>query len=71
MLDVVIRKSRHGIVRVIIVGLVADSDALVSCFEGRAFEILGQQLSLLVEVVTSALDIVVRILINIETRIEV
>ena len=60
VLDVVIRKGRHGIVGVVIVRLVADIQALDACIPGRSLKVLGQELTLLVEVVASALEIVIR-----------
>lgn len=55
MLNVVIRKGGHGIVGVVIVGLVADIKASNACIAGRGFECLGQELALFVEVVAGAL----------------
>lgn len=52
----VIRKGRHGIVRVIIVRLVANIQAADACVAGRSLEVLGEELALLVEVVAGALD---------------
>lgn len=55
MLDVVVREGGHGVVAVVVVGLVADLDALDAGLLGRLFEVLGQELALLVEVVAGAL----------------
>jgi hypothetical protein len=55
VLDVIIRKGSHSIVRVVIVRLVADVKALDTCIAGSALEVLRQKLALLVEVISSAL----------------
>lgn len=55
MVDMVIRKSRHGVVTVVIVGLVADLDALDAGLGGGLFEVLREELALFVEVVAGAL----------------
>lgn len=56
MLYVVIRKRGHEVVAVVIVLLEAQADVLViACLLGRREEVLGQQLALLVEVVTGSL----------------
>jgi hypothetical protein len=41
MLNVIIRKGSHGIIRVVIVGLVADVHALDACVVGGGLEVLG------------------------------
>ncbi len=57
MLDVVIGKRSHGVVAVVVVGLVADIDALlITRFFGRFGEVLGQELPLLVEIVARSLE---------------
>lgn len=55
MLDMVIRERRHSVVAVIVVRLVADLDALDAGLLGGLFEVLGQELALLVEVVAGSL----------------
>lgn len=55
MLDMVIRERGHGVVAVVVVGLVAHLDALNPSVLGGLFEVLGEQLALLVEVVAGAL----------------
>lgn len=57
MLDVVIGKRGHGVVAVVVVGLIADIDALlVTRFLCRFGEVLGQELPLLVEIVARSLE---------------
>lgn len=56
MLNMVIRKARHEKVAVIIVRLVADIDTLDAGIFGGFFEVLGQQLTLFVEIVAGALS---------------
>lgn len=55
MVDMVIRKSRHSVVTVIVVGLVADLDALDARLRGGLFEVFGEELALFVEVVAGTL----------------
>ena len=57
MLNMVICKAGHRIVAVIIVWLVADIHALDAGFLGGFFKVLGEELALFVEVVSSALYI--------------
>jgi hypothetical protein len=55
MFNVIIGKGRHRVVRMVIVGLVADIQSAHPGFLGGGFEVLGEKLTLLVEVVASAL----------------
>lgn len=57
MLDVVIRKGRHGVVGVVIVGLVADIQASETSLTSCGFEVFGEKLALFVEVVAGALGV--------------
>lgn len=69
MLDVVIRKRGHSIVRVVIVRLVADVKALDACVTGSGLEVLREELALLIEVVTGALEAQIRYaFIDMESR---
>ena len=56
MLDVVIGKSRHRIVRVVVVRLVAHLHTIHSGLLGSGFEVLREELALLVEVVAGTLS---------------
>ena len=57
--DVIVRKRSHEVVAVVIVGLHAKVDALVMTNSlGRLDEVFGQELALLVEVVSSTLFII-------------
>lgn len=56
MVNVIIGKGRHRIVRVVIVGLVADVQSTQTGFLSGGFEVLGEELTLLVKVVASTLD---------------
>lgn len=55
MLDVVVREGRHREVAVIVVGLVADLDALDAGLLGGLLQVLGEKLALLIEVVAGSL----------------
>lgn len=55
MLDVVIGERGDEVVAVIVVLLVADFDALDAGFLSGLFEVFGEELALLVEVVAGAL----------------
>lgn len=55
MVNVIIGKGCHRVVRVVIVGLVADMHSAQTRFLSGRFEVLGKELTLLVEVVASAL----------------
>lgn len=56
MVDVIVGKAGHGKVTVVVVRLFPDIDALLLADRlGRVFEILREELSLLVEVVAGAL----------------
>lgn len=55
MLHVVIREGRHREVAVVVVGLVADLDALDAGLLGGLLQVLGEKLTLLVEVVAGSL----------------
>lgn len=56
MLNMLIGESGHEVVAVVVLGLVADVDALDAGLLGGLFEILGEELALFVEVVTGALE---------------
>lgn len=56
MVNVIIGKGRHRVVRVVIVGLVADVYSTQTGFLSGGFEVLGKELTLLVKVVASALE---------------
>lgn len=63
MLDVVVGERGDGVITVVVVRLVADIDALlVAGFFGRFGKVLWEELSLLVEIVARALDVVSRML---------
>lgn len=55
MLNVVIGKGRHSVVGVVVIGLVADIQTTDAGLLGSSDKVLGEELSLLVEVVTSSL----------------
>jgi hypothetical protein len=55
MLNVIIGKGSHRIVGVVIIRLVADTQARQPSFLSGGLEVLRQELTLLVEVVASAL----------------
>lgn len=55
MLDMVIGETRHEVVAVVVVRLVADIDALDASVLGSLVEVLRQELALLVEVVAGSL----------------
>lgn len=63
MLHVVIREGRHREVAVVVVGLVADLDALDTGLLGGLLQVLGEELALLVEVVASSLVVSVQFLV--------
>jgi hypothetical protein len=56
MLDMIIRECRHGIVAVIVIWLIANIHTSDTRFLGRFLEVLGQELTLLVEIVAGALE---------------
>lgn len=56
MLDMVIGETRHEVVAVVVVRLVADIDALDASVLGSLVEVLRQELALLVEVVAGSLQ---------------
>lgn len=55
MLNMLIRKTRHRIITMIVVWLVADIHALHTRLFGRLCEVLGEELALFVEVVAGSL----------------
>jgi hypothetical protein len=55
MLDMIIRECRHGIVAVIVIRLIANIHTGDTRFLGRFLKVLGQELTLLVEIVAGAL----------------
>lgn len=55
MFNMVVRKGGHGIIRVVIVRLVANVQAGDACVTGRGFKVLRKELALFVEVVAGAL----------------
>lgn len=55
MLNMVIRKRSHRIITVIVIRLVSHIHTLNASLGDGLFEVLGEQLALLVEVVTSSL----------------
>lgn len=59
MLDMVIRERGHGIVAVVVVGLVAHVDALHTGLFGGLLKVFGQQLALLVEIVAGTLVVLI------------
>lgn len=59
MLDMVIRERGHGVVAVVVVGLVAHVDALNTGLFGRLLKVFGQQLALLVEIVAGTLVVLI------------
>lgn len=55
MVNMVIRKSRHGVVTMIVVGLEANIDAFDARLLGNFLQVFGQKLTLLVKVVSGPL----------------
>lgn len=56
MLDMVVCERRHRVIAMVVIRLVPDIDALHAGLLGCLFEVLGEELALLVEVVTGSLD---------------
>lgn len=58
MVHVVVREGGHEVVRVVVVGLVADCEVVLAETEagGDALQVFGEQLALLVEVVSGSLE---------------
>lgn len=58
MIHMVIGKSRHSIIAMVVVGLVADFDAFHALLRRRLFKVLGEELALLVEIVAGSLFVI-------------
>jgi hypothetical protein len=58
MLNMIIRKRSHSIVRVIIIRLVAHIQTLVACVASSGLKVLWEELALFVEIVAGALVLI-------------
>lgn len=56
MVDMIIRKSSHSVVTMIVIRLVPDINALDASLGNGLFEVLREQLALFVEVVAGSLQ---------------